>query len=141
MTITDMFVSDAFREAMANSGESSENGLGCDLSQMIPALEAQLGVPNENPFKIIKTDENAGILQIGDDGDSGTFTLVYTPSTGTMTVHYEADGAAFDGVLTAKYNSDKTGVEISGPMETDLGMGAENIKVTITIAGSKPLSA
>ena len=143
MTITDFFISDEFLAAMANSAESSEDELGCDLdlSQIIPAIKEQVGVPNEAPFSIVKTGENTGTLQIGeDDEDSGVFEITYDPSSGSMPVHMEEGDASIDGVFKAKYNSDKTGVEISGDLVTDLGMGHDNIRLTILITGSKPLS-
>ena len=143
MTITDFFISDEFLAAMADSAESSEDELGCDLdlSQIIPAIKEQVGVPNEAPFSIVKTGENTGTLQIGeDDEDSGVFEITYDPSSGSMPVHMEEGDASIDGVFKAKYNSDKTGVEISGDLVTDLGMGHDNIRLTILITGSKPLS-
>ena len=144
MTITDLFIADEFRAAMANT-KDSEDGLGCDLSELLPAIEAQLGTPNDTPFTISKTGENAGMLTINgkdeeDEEESGSFTLAYNPAAGTLSAHYEQDGAVLDGVFTAAYNRDKTGVTISGDLVTDLGMGAENLKLTIRLEGSKPLS-
>lgn len=143
VTITDFFVSDEFLAGMADSAKSGENELGCDLdmSQIIPAIREQIGVPNEAPFTIFKTGENAGSLQIGEaDEDSGKFEITYDPASDSMPVHMEEEGASIDGILKAKYNSDKTGVEISGELATDLGAGTENLKLTIRITGSKPLS-
>ncbi len=140
MTITDVFVSDEFRASLASTADKDDDEVGCDLSEMLPQIEAQKGVPNDKPFTIIKTDENAGILQLSNDDDSDGFVLQYSPASGTMTAHYEEDGSKFDGVFTARYNGDKTGVEISGDVVTDLGVGTDNFKMTIRIEGSKPLS-
>ena len=140
MTITDVFVSDEFRASLASTADKDDDEVGCDLSEMLPQIEAQKGVPNDKPFTIIKTDENAGILQLSNDDDGDGFVLQYSPASGTMTAHYEEDGSKFDGVFTARYNGDKTGVEISGDVVTDLGVGTDNFKMTIRIEGSKPLS-
>ena len=141
VTITDVFVSDEFRAAMASTKGGGEDEIGCDLSEMIPAIEAQKGVPNASPFTIEKTGENSGTLRIEDDDEGAWFTLTYDPASGRAPAHYEGmEGIMFDGVFQAKYNADKTGVEISGELETDLGMGAENMKLTLILKGSKALS-
>ena len=141
VTITDLFVSDEFRAAMASTKGGGEDEIGCDLSEMIPAIEAQKGVPNASPFTIEKTGENSGTLRIEDDDEGAWFTLTYDPASGRAPAHYEGmEGIMFDGVFQAKYNADKTGVEISGDLETDLGMGAENMKLTLILKGSKALS-
>ena len=141
VTITDVFVSDEFRAAMASTKGGGEDEIGCDLSEMIPAIEAQKGVPNASPFTIEKTGENSGTLRIEDDDEGAWFTLTYDPASGRAPAHYEGmEGIMFDGVFQAKYNADKTGVEISGDLETDLGMGAENMKLTLILKGSKALS-
>lgn len=139
MTITDIFVSEEFRAALAETANADESEMGCDLSEIIPMLEEQRGVPNEAPFTITKTGENAGVLKIGDDEDGG-FTLAYDPASASMAAHYESEEASLDGVFKAAYNSDKTRIEVVSDMETDLGMGAENIRLTIQIKGSKPLA-
>ena len=139
ITITDIFVSEEFRAALAETANADESEMGCDLSEIIPMLEEQRGVPNEAPFTITKTGENAGVLKIGDDEDGG-FTLAYDPASASMAAHYENEEASLDGVFKAAYNSDKTRIEVVGDMETDLGMGAENIRLTIQIKGSKPLA-
>ncbi len=141
VTITDLFVSDEFRAAMASTKGGGEDEIGCDLSEMIPAIEAQKGVPNASPFTIEKTGENSGTLRIEDDDEGAWFTLTYDPASGRAPAHYEGmEGIMFDGVFQAKYNADKNGVEISGDLETDLGMGAENMKLTLILKGSKALS-
>ncbi len=140
ITITEFFVSDELRKSMAASAEAEdEDELGCDLRDIIPAIEAAVGTPNEFPFTISKTGENTGILQTGDDEEGG-FSLSYDPAAGAMTVHYEEEGMSFDGVLKAKYNADKTGVEILGDIVSDLGAGMENMRLTLQISGSKPLA-
>ena len=140
MTITEFFVSDELRKSMAASAEAEdEDELGCDLRDIIPAIEAAVGTPNEFPFTISKTGENTGSLQTGDDEEGG-FSLSYDPAAGAMTVHYEEEGMSFDGVLKAKYNADKTGVEILGDIVSDLGAGMENMRLTLQISGSKPLA-
>lgn len=139
MTITDFFVSDALRESLASTAESSDDELGCDLSEMIPMIEAQKGVPNDSPFTITKTGENAGILKLGDDAE-GAFELAYDPASGVMTAHYEGEEESFDGAFKAQYNSTKTGVEIAGEVVTDMGFGEDQLKLTIRIEGSKPLA-
>ncbi len=141
LTITDLFVSDEFRAAMAENADSGDDELGCDLSEIIPMIEAQIGVPNEDPFAIVKTGENAGILQIGEDDEDGSgFIVSYAPATGTLTARMESEGVVYGGELHAKYTAGGTEIEISGNLVTDLGMGMENIKLTIRIEGSKPLS-
>ena len=126
---------------MASTKGGGEDEIGCDLSEMIPAIEAQKGVSNASPFTIDKTGENAGTLTIEDDDEGAHFTLTYDPASGRAPAHYEGmEGIMFDGVFQAKYNADKTGVEISGDLETDLGMGAENMKLTLILKGSKALS-
>ena len=140
MTITDLFISDEFRAGLASTEGGKENELGCDLSEIIPMLEAQIGTPNDAPFSIVKTGDNAGILRM-DEEDEGGFTLKYDPASSTMAAHYESEeseGVTLDGVFKAAYNGDKTGVEVAGSFTTDLGMGAENLKLTLQIKGSKP---
>ena len=140
LTITDFYMSDALRASLANSS-AKDNELGCDFSQIIPAIEEQKGVPQEFPFIITKVGENTGILQPADadEGDEDGFALTYDPASGILSVHYEEDGTSLDGALRAKYNADKTGVEISGDMHTDLAFG-EECSLTLQIQGSKPLT-
>lgn len=140
ITITEFYMSDALRASLSKPSEDDE--LGCDFSQIIPSIEEQKGVPQEFPFIIVKVGENAGILQSADsdDGDEEGFPLTYDPVSGILSVHIEEDGASLDGALRAKYNADKTGVEISGEMWTDLAFGSE-CKLTLRIQGSKPLTA
>lgn len=140
ITITEFFVSDELRQSMAAAAEQAdEDELGCDFSQILPALEEAIGTPNEFPFTISKTGENTGILFGGDDEGEG-FSLSYNPASGALTVHLEEEGMSFDGVLKAKYNADKTGVEILGDIVSDLGYGLENMRLTLQISGSKPLA-
>ena len=141
MTISDIFVSDEFRAAMASTGDKSDNELGCDLSEMIPSLEAAIGEEKEVPFYIDKTGENAGTMRLGEGDEDLVFTVTYNPLSGILTTYYEDEGVSLGGSLQAKYNADRTGVEVKGDMTTDLGMGSENINLTIAFKGSKPLTA
>ena len=134
--ITDLFVSDELRQSLASTAES-DDPIGCDLSEIIPMLEAQKGVPNEQPFTITKTAENEGILKF--DDDEGGFRLVYAPDTGILSATYESEGMMFIGEFKAKYNGAKTGVELSGDVHTNFGHTDDLIKLTINIAGTKPL--
>ena len=137
-TITDFFASDELRQSLAST--ANDNELGCDLSDILPSIEAQKGVSNDAPFSIVKTGENTGILQMEDDEEEGGsgFTLTYTPSSGILSAYYEAEGVRLDGTLKAKYNADKTGVEIGGEMSTDLGYGSD-LNLTIGLKGTKPI--
>lgn len=140
LTITDFYMSDALRASLAKSS-ADDNELGCDFSQIIPAIEEQKGVPQEFPFIITKVGENTGILQSADadEGDEDGLAFTYDPASGILSVHIEEDGTSLDGALRAKYNADKTGVEISGDMHTDLAFG-EECSLTLQIQGSKPLT-
>ena len=140
LTVTDFYMSDELRASLANSS-AKDNELGCDFSQIIPAIEEQKGVPKEFPFIITKVGENTGILlpAAADEGDEDGFALTYDPASGILSVHIEEDGTSLDGALRAKYNADKTGVEISGEMYTDMTFG-EECNLTLQIQGSKPLT-
>lgn len=136
MTITDFFASDELRATFADSA-NRKNESGCDLSELIPTLEAQKGVVKEAPFTIVKTGENAGLLLTKGNEEDG-FELTYSPAGGMLSVHYEDDGVSLDGTLRASYNGDKTGVAIAGDMWSDLGYGSD-FSLTLRIEGTKAL--
>jgi hypothetical protein len=140
LTVTEFFVSDELRASLASTAESDDNELGCDFSDIIPAIEEAIGEPNEFPFTITKTGENAGMLG-PEDEESGAFGVTYDPVSGILSLHLEDEGMAFNGSLKAKYNSDKTGVELLGDVVSDLGMGMDDMRITLQISGSKPLEA
>ena len=134
LTISDFYVSDETRQAIANSGKDNE--YGCDLSEILTSIEEQKGQKNDMPFTITKTGENVGKL-LSKDGE-GAFDLTYT--AGVLTLHYAGDGATLDGTGKAQFKADRTGIEISGELYTDFGYGIENLKLTLLLAGTKPLS-
>ena len=138
--ISKMFVSDEFRASMASSPDHGKSEFGCDLNEMIPAMEAQVGVPKDAPITIEKTGENTGTIRLTSN-EEDTFALSYDPVSGVIQVHYEADGAVLDGAIQARYTGDRTGVELAGDMEASVGSGAENFSLTLHIEGSKPLEA
>jgi len=141
LTITDIYISDALRASFAESG-GDDNEMGCDLSEMIPAMEQQKGVPNDFPFIIVQTGENAGVLTTEDSQEEGEggFTVTYDPAAGILSAHMSEEGVSLDGALQARYNADHTGVEIAGDMVTDMGFGSE-CSLTLRFEGSKPLAA
>lgn len=140
VTITDVFISESFRAALASGETGEENELGCDLSEIIPSLEAQVGTSQEAPFTIKKTAENAGVLRMSEDAEDGEFTITYDPASGTIAAVYEKDEVTLNGEFKAKYNGDKTRIEVSGDVLTDLGMGYDNLKLALRIDGTKPLA-
>ena len=133
-TVTEVFVSDAARAELASG--STENEYGCDLGEIITSLEEQIGVPNESPLEVTKTGENSGILTL-DEETPGNVT--YDASTGMLAFSLEEEGVSLSGELRASYNSDKTGVVLSGALTTSLFFSADDLRICLKLEGTKGL--
>ncbi len=138
MTITEIYASASLREELAG-GESADNEYGCDIGELLTSLEERIGVPNDSPFEITKTGEDSGFVVMDEDSE---LSAKYDPSAGTLSlslVGAEEEGITLSGELRATYNSDKTGVILSGNLTTSLFFSAEDLRITIKIDGTKGL--
>lgn len=162
MVITEVFISDRLRAEIESSqaeteedasGESenttgslleaitddlSEQFAGCDFASVILGLEEQIGVVNEMPLVIEKTDENTGTLNMGENPGPVT----YDPNMGILSFSADQEGISMGGDLFASYNGDKTGVQLSGELKMNFileELSADDFYVIMKIDGTKSL--
>ncbi len=140
MTFTDVYISQAYRDAAASGEEETvgDDELGCDFDiDVIAALDAMKGQVQPAQFIISKTGENTGTFVVDGDDEEGASTdpLSFTYLNGLLIFDYYEEGATLTGDLIAAYGTNRD-VTVDGDLVMELG---EDIRIDLHITGSKPL--
>ncbi len=94
-----------------------------------------VGTAKDVPFRIGSTDKNKGTIE----SEEFTGTAEYDPDSGKMRVKIrDTEGNTMKGELACTYNSNKTGVAVSGELSGSASLIAS---FSLALKGSKNLSA
>ncbi|MDL2235124.1 hypothetical protein LJC07_03080, partial [Christensenellaceae bacterium OttesenSCG-928-L17] len=138
LTITHVHISDSLRAEIesGSGGEASynfESGTveGCDIGMILLAAEEQKGVPQDMPFSVIKTGEDAVKFHMEDISAPGDY------DNGTLHFSYEEDGSGMHGDIAFAYGDDEVSILADGQLKLMFLYPESDFYILCTLTGSK----